>query len=395
MVSYFPYNLSCQDFIVLKIMIKPLTSLRFLFAFIVFLSHLDYLPKEEIFFNQIYKSIFKHGSLGVSFFFILSGFILSYNYKNKILSKEVTFKDFWIARIARIYPLHLFTLFLSLPIFFTEAFNGTLLWVSSFLSNLLLLQSYIPNEKIYFGFNAVSWSISNELFYYMAFPFLISVFYKYSKTIFLSLLLLLVIPIGIYLSPTNVEVFVFGINPLLRITDFIIGILLFRIYENKIFEGWFKKNSTASLLEIITIGIFIVFFSFRNEVPGGYRLSSYYWFPMSLIILVHSYQRGLISRFLSHKHFILLGKISFSFYMLHGLVMRYLLALERRLQIIQHHYIMMLIIFLTIILLSYIVYRTIELPANRYLRNLSRKNRHQEPVISKEEEVLVEAEILK
>lgn len=354
-------------------MIKPLTSLRFFFAFFVFLSHLDYLPKEEVFFNNIYKDILRHGSLGVSFFFILSGFILAYNYKNRIITKEVSFKDFWAARIARIYPLHLFTLLLSLPIFFTEYFKAPLLWIGSFLANLLLLQSFVPEEEIYFGFNAVSWSISNELFYYMAFPFLILGFYKFPRSIYLSLLLLLAIPLGIYLSPTHIEVFVFGINPLLRISDFIIGILLFKIYESQIIKSWFKKFAHATLMELAALAIFILFFCFRETVAGGYRLSSYYWIPMCLIVLVHSYQNGLISKILSHKSLIWLGEISFSFYMLHGLVMRYLLAAERRLQIVQHHYIMMTILFLATILASFLVYRTVELSANRYLRNLYRR----------------------
>ena len=356
-------------------MIKPLTSLRFFFALIVFFSHLDYLPEEEILFNNIYESILKHGSLGVSFFFILSGFILTYSYKNKIISNEVSVKDFWVARIARIYPLHFFTLLLSLPIFFSDVFKDPFVWISSFLSHFFLLQSFIPNEEVYFGFNAVSWSISNELFYYIAFPFIILGLYNFSRGVFLSLVFLLLIPVGIYLSPTNIEIFVFGINPFLRISDFLIGILIFKIYERKLFESWFRKVSTASIIEISTIAVFVVFFSFRDEIPGGYKLSSYYWVPMSLIILVYSYQRGMISKFLSHRLLILLGEISFSFYMLHALLMRYLLALERRLQIVQNHYIMLVIIFVIIIISSYIVYRLFELPANRYLRNLYRRKR--------------------
>lgn len=353
-------------------MIKPLTSLRFFFALIVFLSHLDFLPKEEVLFNNVYEKILKHGSLGVSFFFILSGFILAYNYHNKILGGEVSYKDFWAARIARIYPLHLFTLLISLPIFISESFTAPLLWLSSFLSNLILIQSFVPSEEVYFGFNAVSWSISNELFYYAAFPLIILILWKYPRSKYLSVLFLLLIPLGIYLSPTHLEVFLFGINPLLRISDFIVGILLFKIYHAQIFAAFFKKFSTATLLEILSIMIFLMFFSFREDIAGGYRLSSYYWIPMCLIIFAHSYQNGLISKILSHRHLILLGEISFSFYMLHGLVMRYLMAFERRFQIIQHHYIMLGIMFLVTILTSYIIYRTIELPANRYLRNLYR-----------------------
>ena len=65
-------------------MIKPLTSLRFFFALFVFLSHLYFLKASE-FYIDIFENFFSEGFLGVSFFFILSGFILAYNYEDKIL----------------------------------------------------------------------------------------------------------------------------------------------------------------------------------------------------------------------------------------------------------------------------------------------------------------------
>ena len=66
-------------------MIKPLTSLRFVFAFMVFLKHIssDYNNKKWISVN-----IFAEGYIGVGFFFMLSGFILAYNYKDKFSQKR-------------------------------------------------------------------------------------------------------------------------------------------------------------------------------------------------------------------------------------------------------------------------------------------------------------------
>ena len=88
-------------------MINTLTSLRILFALMVFGAHCYVLdPSFDTHF-------FKEGFVGVSFFFILSGFIIAYNYEEKLLEKITTKRTFWVARIARIYPLHLLTLLIA------------------------------------------------------------------------------------------------------------------------------------------------------------------------------------------------------------------------------------------------------------------------------------------
>ena len=88
-------------------MINTLTSLRILFALMVFGAHCYVLdPSFDTHF-------FKEGFVGVSFFFILSGFIIAYNYEEKLLETTTTKRTFWVARIARIYPLHLLTLLIA------------------------------------------------------------------------------------------------------------------------------------------------------------------------------------------------------------------------------------------------------------------------------------------
>ena len=146
-------------------MIKPLTSLRFFFALFVFLSHLYFLKASE-FYIDIFENFFSEGFLGVSFFFILSGFILAYNYEDKILEKRITKKEFYISRIARIYPMHFVTMLAALII--SSLIGGSGKYIAQ---NILLVQSFFPNEKIFFSLNAPSWSISNEMFFYLIFPF--------------------------------------------------------------------------------------------------------------------------------------------------------------------------------------------------------------------------------
>ena len=101
-------------------MIKPLTSLRFFFALMVFLSHIGFLygidKQSQVDLDFFAKEFiaFKEGYLGVSFFFILSGFILTYNYSEKFKNKAITYKDYMRARFFRIVPLHWLTLLISI-----------------------------------------------------------------------------------------------------------------------------------------------------------------------------------------------------------------------------------------------------------------------------------------
>ena len=88
-------------------MITPLTSLRFIFALMVFGAHCYVI---DSFFDAHF---FKEGFVGVSFFFVLSGFIISYNYQRKLQEKQTSWRTFWVARIARVYPLHWLTLFVA------------------------------------------------------------------------------------------------------------------------------------------------------------------------------------------------------------------------------------------------------------------------------------------
>lgn len=352
-------------------MIKPLTSLRFFFAFMIFAHHLTFLSKSDLpYFRWIHEYILKEGYIGVSFFFILSGFILAYNYRDSILNKKVSNKNFFIARIARIYPLHLLCLLIAIPLTLQNSAFEFSTWIKQLFFNLTLTQSFIPIKTFYFSFNSPSWSISNELFFYLLFPFLIILFsklkyYKFNKgllTLFLFLLplLMLVIPPIHYKS-------LFYVNPFFRIFDFIIGILLFELYER-------IKNQQRlihyNILEISSVLLLVLFFVFHREFPLVLRYSVYYWLPMSLLILIFSFQKGFISNFLSNRILILLGEISFGFYMFHQLILKYFKNLNAAYFHIENEYLIISILFIVSILVSYISFIWFENPVNKYLKNV-------------------------
>ena len=156
-------------------MINTLTSLRFIFALMVFGAHCYTIDK---FFDTHF---FKEGFVGVSFFFVLSGFIIAYNYQKKISENKITKRAFWVARIARIYPLHWLTLFIAVALGNYIIASGAIDWLKHFLASLTLTNAYIPKADYFFSFNSPSWSLCCEQLFYLCFPFLIPIAKDYKK----------------------------------------------------------------------------------------------------------------------------------------------------------------------------------------------------------------------
>jgi len=340
-------------------MIRSLTSLRFFFALIVFFSHYYYID----------GVIFAHGWIGVSFFFILSGFILSYSYKNRLFSGKVSYMDFYVARFARIYPLHLLTFLIFIPFLMMRYLPGWKVLVP----NLLLLQSWNPFN--YYTVNVPSWSISNEAFFYAVFPMILYFFMKNSR---INKLLVITICFLVYsvllfcLFDSSFNYYLFYVNPLFRLIDFVIGVFIYSIWEK-----YSQKNSMsilkATILEISTIGFFITMIWFSKYIHPNFTYACYYWFPMSAIIYLFAIQqKGLVSKLLSNKILVLAGDVSYAFYLFHIPVIRYCEIFFIKMNVmldcqIPEWFKLILVVFTTSILsvLSYYFY---EIPLNRKIK---------------------------
>ena len=347
-------------------MIKPLTSLRIFFALMVFTSHWDFMGEKHVRFFSIYTNIFHEGFVGVGFFFVLSGFVLALNYKELICTKSISFKDFWIARIARIYPLHILTLLISIPIVFTEILSYRITWLIHLVTNTLLIQSFIPFSAEYFAFNSPSWSISDETFFYLLFPFLILLFLRFQNARKLFFLISLLVPVGMFFCPQQWQAAIFYINPLSRIFDFILGMMLYEIYQKNYFAALFKTRNKATKMEIAAVFIFVLFFAFHPLIPKVYRYSCYYWVPIACILFVFAKASGFISLLLSNKWLVLCGEFSFGFYLFHELVIQYFS--KYRPAYIVNDFVFLGMISITTILLSYLSLRYFEQPCNRWIK---------------------------
>ncbi|RHO74881.1 acyltransferase [Parabacteroides sp. AF48-14] len=346
-------------------MINTLTSLRFIFAIMVFGAHC-YIIND--FFNTHF---FKEGFVGVSFFFVLSGFIIAYNYQEKLQKSTITKRSFWIARIARVYPLHWLTLFIAAGLGGYAITSGIVDWLKHFLASLTLTNAYIPKADYFFSFNSPSWSLCCEQLFYICFPFLIPLTKNYKRLLYVFGFMAILIFIGMYFTPEeNIKEYWY-VNPITRFPDFIVGMLLFQLYER-------LKNKDitflqGSLFEITAVAVFSGFYFYAAEIPKVYRYSCYYWLPVAAILLSFSLQKGVVSRILSNRIFIIGGEISYSFYLIHLLVLQLYVEWQKSSTTQIAWYISIPVLFCTVILLSLLSYYYFEKPANKKIKTMLNK----------------------
>lgn len=141
------------------VQLRPLTSLRFVAALAVFCWHVGWL--------RTYQT----GYVGVSFFFVLSGFILTYAYQGRFTRlRRNPVLGFYRSRLARIYPVYVLAFAWSLFLTPPSMYGGIGSWLGLALANLLLVQSFIPSLAAAFSFDGVAWSLSDEATFYLIFP---------------------------------------------------------------------------------------------------------------------------------------------------------------------------------------------------------------------------------
>jgi peptidoglycan/LPS O-acetylase OafA/YrhL len=325
--------------------LKPLTSLRFVAAMMIVLQHAtQYFPWAQTVSGLPLAQ-------GVSFFFVLSGFILTHVYSKK----KTTYGNFIWARIARLWPVHIVTCLMVLTLIRPDSqqLPGTGLfspWLA-LASNLTLTQSLIPFQLYTFSWNSVSWSISTEMFFYLAFPFL---FVNIERTwhwklaicagfivVYHLVVSLAGIPPASGFKELNASFLTYA-SPLFRGFEFVLGM--------SSYVGWrwlsrLKMTVTmANLLEVAAVLIVAGWYYWAKNALAPllqWSLTFSLWYStcgacgiFAILIVAFASGKGLIGRFLSLRAFVWLGEISFALYMVHQILMKwfYLKNLEGKME---------------------------------------------------------------
>jgi peptidoglycan/LPS O-acetylase OafA/YrhL len=311
--------------------LPALTSVRFLAALHVCLFHV-YAMKIAGDTGWLHK-VASIGYVGVSFFFILSGFILVYTYADR----GTPAREFWWARFARIYPAYLFALLLTAPFFFYVSLKmhpapiPFMIWpqnhlITSCLLVLPLVQSWVPGAAL--AWNGPAWSLSDEAFFYLLFPVLLVWLAKKNRKSWFGIALASwAVSLAITLAyagfkPDGVSFVddnsyftwlnVIKFFPLVRFPEFLLGACCgFLFLRNSIDRKWGTVLVSSG---VVYFGLMVALAP-RVPYPVLHDAALTPGFAMIIFGLA---LRPAWSRILEFWPLILLGDASYSFYLLHS-----------------------------------------------------------------------------
>lgn len=292
--------------------LPSLTGLRFIAAFAVFGFHVTaaHLCPPTAAVPATLAVLFRQGATGVSFFFILSGFVLCWSAR-----PTDTARRFWWRRAAKIYPNHLVTALLAVAL--AVAVGAVSVW--AVVDNLPLLQAWVPDQSIYFGLNTPSWSLSCEAFFYLCFPLILWVVDRvparglWPGTIAL-LAAVCAMPALALALPAGLRYWFVYVFPPVRILEFVVGVLLARIV---------RAGRWIGLGVVPAAGLAVAAYLGSGYLPAGFSYVAGTVAPLALLIpaVAVTDLRGSRS-FLRTRTAVWLGEVSFAFYLVHQLAIR-------------------------------------------------------------------------
>ena len=157
----------------MKERLDRLDGLRFIMIFTIVFSHFTFL--QDLPFGSIYWTYIHNPTLGVDFFFMLSGFGLFYSMAGREVPSGIAGSvHFAIEKVKKIYPAYVISLLISIPLHFYCSIRSAIKIMLEFPGCLTLLQNAFGIGKIGFALNGVCWFLSTLFICYIASPLLIS-----------------------------------------------------------------------------------------------------------------------------------------------------------------------------------------------------------------------------
>lgn len=334
--------------------LPSLTSLRWLAATVVFLRHAQVVPR-----------LGAQGATGVSFFFMLSGFVLTWSAR-----PSQSPRAFYLRRLARIYPSHAVSTLVCAPVLMAV---GLMSVKDDLLPGLLTftgMQSWVPKSSYYYGGNLVSWSLSDEAFFYLVFPIVAAPLARLAARarrdlwIVLGALSTVSIALPVILRPSEeggVPFWLVYISPPFRLIEFVIGIGL----AHALIQGGLPR------LHLPTCGaIALAAYVIAGWLPAYAMWSATTLLPYSILLLAvaQSDAEGRTPTWLAHPLLVTLGTWSFAFYLVHSTVLVATRGLVAKLDLNVGPWSQAALCYAVAVAAAWALHTAVEVPAERWIR---------------------------
>ncbi|MCW2926671.1 MAG: acyltransferase [Thermoleophilia bacterium] len=336
--------------------LPALTSLRWFAAFYVVIHHLINVALLHTDGDDADRSATWYlawgtqGHVGVTFFFVLSGFILAWCYHRTFAlggepdSPEArpARRRFWIARFARVWPLHAVMFLAFVPLALLDAGRTPielLRTAGTGVLNLSLLHAWVPfggPDGLSDTFNAPSWTLSDEALFYVMFPFLAALLVRRLRwgAAQLGALALgswaLLGALGVALAGSERGEWAMRVFPPVRALDFVIGVALglivvqglqlaslhARPVQRPTTHAWTMLEALTLLAAACSPLVWAV--ALEDVLPDTLGTSWVHLPTIVAAIWVISLERGAISRrVLAARPLVWLGEVSYALYLVH------------------------------------------------------------------------------
>ena len=280
-------------------------------------------------------------ALGVSIFFVMSGFLMSLNHKTdlEIIPSFRYCSSFSLIRIKKLYLLHIITMLMSIPLAIAmvamsnQGTVGYILIIVEVLLNLFLLQTWVPYSKIGTSLNGVAWYLSVTMFLYYCFPFVRKHVSNCKKDFFTILIVIemmqwvLCIPaLLVFGNKSHVYVWFMYIFPLFRLGDFFLGACLGNLYKKTAHYSFLRGSIFEAICLLATI--IVIVYGPSNVVCKAFFNQTTCFIPVALAwVYLFAQNNGILTRIICNRVLIGLGNISSYTFLIHYVVTQYIKAI--------------------------------------------------------------------
>lgn len=364
--------------------LPSLTGLRFWAAFVVVLYHLSRQAGRL----PVVSDLAWYGRSGVTFFFVLSGFVLAWTYDGKAVPAKV----FLWRRFARIWPMLAVSVAASVAAYHAL---GTEVSRKGVLAALLLVNAWVPDRQFMMGGNPAAWSLSDEAWFYAVFPVLLTLpFLRTARRRAWTALMVCLAAVALWMAGSLISELIvrrwfLDYFPPVRMLQFVLGVAAGLAVK----RGWRPPIGLPAAV-VLVLAWQAALIPWSRAVPdsawhSAYSASHLLSAPLfaALISAAAYYDLRQRKTGLGGTRMIRLGNWSFAWYLLHEIVLRVLLRVTGRPDSSLETAAFWALVLATSLTLAAAAYHWVEHPLERVLRRMGpraseRRHGHGEPVAS-------------